>query len=241
MTSPTAPDPILQVSDEIMNPQATVDLAYCSMLQGVVTAINASDNTFTANLGGDTSATVSGIKSLMSYQPTVGDTVMCLKQKTDVMGIGKVAVGTFTAYAQAQNFCTGSTVTGLFNGSTAYVNLNSTPSGVTLTKRFSTSNLFVNLSVTGYGDVQDGQIMQVGVNISGTDYSVGAVQMRAPSAPSPPVTSVRGTAVGSTVIPSIPAGSVTATIRIRNAAGTLGNIHVETPVDYYSLTIQEVL
>lgn len=237
MTSPTAPDPILQVSDEILSPQATVDLGYCSLLQGVVTAISSADNTFTATLGGDTSAVVAGIKSLTSFQPTVGDTVMCLKQKTDVVGIGKVAISTAQAYGQAQNFCTGATVVGAFTGNTNYVNLGSTPNSVTLTKRFSTSNLFVNLSVTGWGDVTTGQIMQVAVNIGGVDYSVAAANAR--SFTGNAFVSATITAAGSTVIPSIAAGSVTATIRVRNAV-TTGNIHVDTG-DYYSLTVQEVL
>lgn len=239
MSSPVAPDPILQVSDEILSPQNTVDLAYCSMLQGVVTAINATDNTFTANLGGDTSATVAGIKSLMSYQPTVGDTVMCLKQKTDVMGIGKVAVGTFTAFAQAQNFCTGTTVTGAFGSTTAFVNLNTSPNSVTFTKRFSTSNLFVNFSLTGWADVQLSNIMQTAINIGGTDYVCGAINLIGWPSSTPANTSDHGTAVGSIVIPNIPAGSVTATMRVRNN-NTTGNVHVDTS-DFYALTIQEVL
>jgi hypothetical protein len=239
MTSPTSPDPILQVSDQILDPQATVDLAYCSMLQGVVTAINSADNTFTANLGGDTSATVSGIKSLLSYQPTVGDTVMCLKQKTDVIGIGKVAVTTAQAYAQAQNFCTGTTVTGAFGSTTAFVNLNTSPNSVTMTKRFSTSNLFVNFSLTGWADVQLSNIMTIAVNIGGTDYICGAINLIGWPVSTPANTSDHGTAVGSTVISGIPAGSVTATMRVR-CNNTTGNIHVDTS-DFYSLTIREVL
>lgn len=237
MTSPTAPDPILQVSDQIMNPQSTVDLAYCSMLQGVVTAINAGDNTFSAYLGGDTSSAVTGIKCLVSFQPAIGDTVMCLKQKTDVIGIGKVATPTSGSWVQVQNFCTAVTVVGAFTGNTNFVNLSSTPNSVTMLKRYPTSTLFVNLSVTGWGDVATGQILETAVNIGGTDYIVGAANAR--SFTGNGFSSATVTAVGSTVIPSIAAGSVTVTIRVRNLV-TTGNIHCDTG-DYYSLTVQEVL
>lgn len=237
MTSPIAPDPILQVSNEIQNPAQTQSLPYCSMVQAVITAIQAVDNTFTAFIGGDTSSVVSGLKMLTSFQPTVGDTVLCLKQGTDIFGIGKVAVGTFTAYGQAQNFCTGTTVVGAFTGNTNFVNLNSSPNSVAVTKRFSTSNLLVNLSVTGWGDVTTGQIMETAVNIGGTDYIIGAANARSFTGNS--FVSGTVTAVGSTVIPSLAAGSVTATIRVRNLV-TTGNIHVDTS-DFYSLTVQEML
>jgi hypothetical protein len=239
VTSPTAPDPILQVSDEILSPQGTVDLGYCSLLQGVVTAINSADNTFTATLGGDTSATVPGIKSLMSYQPTVGDTVMCLKQKTDVIGLGKMATTTAQAYGQASNVVSANNV---ITSTAGFFTLSSSPNSVTLTKRFSTSNLFVNLSVTGWADVISGG-MTVAVNIGGTDYICGSITLdRRPifgGGGGIVDLTQRVPAAGSTVISGIPAGSVTAIIRIRNnVAGS--NLHVDTG-DFYSLTVQEVL
>lgn len=238
MTSPTAPDPILQVSDEILSPQATVDLGYCSLLQGVVTAISSADNTFTATLGGDTSAVVAGIKSLTSFQPTVGDTVMCLKQKTDVVGIGKVAISTAQAYGQAQNYVTANNV--ITAGNPGFFTLSSSPNSATMTKRYATSNVFVNLSLTGWGDVTTGVQLRIAVSIGGTDYIVGAVTMVSYSNTLPTAwTSPRGTAVGSTVIAGLPAGTVTALVRISNPTG-VGNLHVDTG-DFMSLTLQEVL
>jgi hypothetical protein len=230
-------DPVVAVAQQLNDPANGQGLQYAQMRQGVITAINASDNSCSLNLSGDTSTVVAGVKCLTTYQPVVGDTIWLLKSGTDLIGIGKVGQGTFTAYGQVQNFCTGTTVVGAFTGSTAYVNLGSTPNSATLTKRFSTSNLFVAMSVTGWGDVATGQILQTAVNISGTDYSVAAANARSFTGNS--FVSATVTAAGTTVIPSIPAGSVTATIRVRNVV-TTGNIHVDTG-DYYSLTIQEVL
>lgn len=227
-------DPIQQVADQINDPSSTANLQYASLRQGVVTAINASDNSFSMNMSGDTSTVIAGVKCLTSFQPTIGDTIWCLKQNTDVIGIGKVQTGTFTAFGQAQNQVTANNV--ILAGNTGFFNLSSSPNSVTLTKRFSTSNLFVNMAITGWGDVAGGGFFQTAVNISGTDYIVGGVGFNAFNGAG---VAARVPAVGSTVIASLPAGSVTATIRIRNVTGT-GNLHVDTG-DYYSLTIQEVL
>lgn len=238
MTSPIAPDPILQVSDQLMSPVNVQDLTYCSFVQAVVTAINGADNTFSANIGGDATTVVAGIKSLTSFQPTVGDTVICLKQKTDVVGIGKVAVSTAQAYGQAQNYVTANNV--ITAGNPGFFTLTSSPNSATMTKRFSTSNVFVNLSLTGWGDVTTGVQLRTAVSVGGVDYVVGAVTMVSYSNTLPTAwTSPRGTAVGSIVIPGLAAGSVTALVRISNPTG-VGNLHVDTG-DFMSLTLQEVL
>lgn len=230
-------NPIEGIADQINSPELGQNLQYAQLRQGVITAINAPDNTCSLNLSGDITTVVTGVKCLMSYQPVVGDTIWIVKSGSDMIGLGKIGVGTFTAFGQAQNFSTGTTVVGAFTGNTNFVNLGSSPNSVTLTKRFSTSNLFVNLSVTGWGDVATGQILQTAVNIGGTDYVVGAANARSFTGNS--FVSATVTAAGSTVIPSIAAGSVTATIRVRNVV-TTGNIHIDTG-DFYSLTIQEVL
>lgn len=231
-------DPIVAVADQLNDPANGQNLQYAQLRQGVVTAISPTDNSLTMFLSGDTTTPVIGIKCLNTFQPTVGDTVWCLKSGSDIIGIGKVATGTQTAFGQAQNFVTSNNV--ITAGAAGFFTLVSSPNSVTLTKRFSTSNLFVNLSVTGYGDVASGGILEVAINIGGTDYIVAAATIVSYSNTLPTAwLSGRVTAAGSTVIPSLPAGSITALIRIRNVS-TVGNLHVDTG-DFYSLTVQEVL
>lgn len=230
-------EPIADVAQALLAPDMTADLPYAQLRQGVITAISASDNTASMYLSGDTSQVVTGVHFLNNFQPTVGDTVFVLKNGTDVIGLGKVGTGTFTAYGQAQNVVTANNV---ITSTAGFFNLSSSPNSVTLTKRFSTSNLFVNLSVTGWADVISGG-MTVAVNIGGTDYICGSITLdrRSDSGGDTITTTQRVPAVGSTVITGVPAGSVTAIIRIRNnVAGS--NLHVDLG-DYYSLTVQEVL
>lgn len=230
-------DPIQQVADQIMDPAAMQNLQYASLRQGVVTAISPSDNSLTMYLSGDTSTAVSGIKCLISFQPTVGDTVWCLKQSTDIIAIGKIAVSTAGGFAQAQNFVTALNV---ITTAGVFFDLSSSPNSVTMTKRYSTSNLFVNLAISGWADVTSGG-MQTAVQIGASDYLLGSItlDMLVDNRGDTDLRSARGTAVGSTVIPSLAAGSITAKIRIKNGVGG-SNLHIDS-ADYYSLTIQEVL
>jgi hypothetical protein len=230
-------DPIQAVADQILDPTATQNLQYASLRQGVVIAISPSDNSLTMYLSGDTSTAVSGIKCLISFQPTVGDTVWCLKQATDIIAIGKIAVSTAGGFAQAQNFVTASNV---ITTAGVFFDLSSSPNSVTMTKRYSTSNLFVNMAISGWCDVQSGGL-QTAVQIGASDYLLGSItlDMLVDNRGDTDLRSARGTAVGSTVIPSLPAGSVTAKIRIKN--GVSGSVLKVDSADYYSLTIQEVL
>jgi hypothetical protein len=231
-------DPIAAVADEITTPELGQNLQYAQLRQGVITAINASDNSCTLLLSGDTSTPVPGVKCLRSYQPVVSDTIWALKSGTDLLGLGTVNAGTFTAYAQAQNFVTSNNVI----SAAGFFTLTSSPNSVTLTKRYATSNLLVTMSITGWGDnnVGGGQILETAISIGGTDYIVGACNCTSYSNTLPAAwVSPRVTATGSTVIPSIAAGSVTAVIRIRNLTA-VGNIHVDTG-DFYSLTVLEIL
>jgi hypothetical protein len=228
----------MQVADQILDPSMTQNLPYAALRQGVVTAINAADNTFTMYLSGDTSTAVSGIKCLTTFQPTIGDTIWCLKQGTDIIGIGKVAISTAQAYGQAQNFVTASNVITLGG---VFFDLSSTPNSVTMTKRYSTSNLFINLAISGWCDVASGGLIAA-VQIGFTDYICGSItlDMLVDNGGDTDLRSARGTAVGSTVIPGVAAGSVTAKIRIRSGVGFPSVLKVDN-ADFYSLTVQEVL
>ncbi|USC17045.1 hypothetical protein [Rhodococcus sp. 11-3] len=61
-------------------------------LKGVVTAVNptASPPNFAAQLGGDTTTTVSDIVHLDSYSPVVGDTVLIVKNGSEIFGLGQI-------------------------------------------------------------------------------------------------------------------------------------------------------
>jgi hypothetical protein len=229
-------DPVVAVAQEL-NAPAGQDGNYAQLRAGVITAINASDNSCSLNLSGDTTTVVSGVKCLLSYQPVVGDTIWLVKSGSDLIGLGKVGLSTAGAFAQAQNFVTASNV---ISTAGVFFDLSSTPNSVTMTKRFSTSNLFVNLSITGYADVISGGMIAA-IQIGGTDYVCGSITLDrlVDNVANTDLRSARGTAVGSTVIPSLAAGSLTAKIRIKNNVGG-SNLHVDTG-DYYSLTIQEVL
>lgn len=231
----------MQVADQILDPSMTQNLPYAQLRQGVVTAINSADNTFTMYLSGDTSTAVSGIKCLTTFQPTAGDTIWCLKQGTDIIGIGRVAISTAQAYGQAQNFVSAGN---LITTAGVFFDLSSTPNSVTLTKRYATSNLFVNLAISGWADVTSGG-MTAAVQIGFTDYICGSIGLdmlmdnRTGLTGDTDLRSARGQAVGSIVIPGLAAGSITAKIRIRN--GVIGsNLHIDS-ADFYSLTVQEVL
>jgi hypothetical protein len=230
-------DPIVAVAQQLNDPANGQNLQYAQLRQGVITAINAGDNSCSLNLSGDVTTTVAGVKCLLSYQPVVGDTIWLVKSGSDMIGLGKVGLSTAGAFAQAQNFVTASNV---ISSAGVFFDLSSTPNSVTMTKRFSTSNLFVNLSITGYADVISGGMIAA-VQIGATDYVCASITLDrlVDSASNTDLRSARGTAAGSTVIPSLAAGSVTAKIRIKNnVAGS--NLHVDSG-DYYSLTVQEVL
>src|ERR1044071_7344201 len=221
--------PITEVANQLNSPSNNENLPYVQMRFGLVTAINAPDNTCTIQLSGDT--------SLNTFQPAVNDNVCCLKQGTDVVVIGKFQSGTFNAFAQAQNFVTANNV---LTTAGVFFDLSSTPNSVSITKRYATSNLFVNLSITGWADVISGGMIAA-VQIFSTDYICGSVTMDrlVDSGGNTDLRSARLTASGSTVISGLGAGAITAKIRIKNnVAGS--NLHVDTG-DYYSLTIQEVL
>jgi hypothetical protein len=67
---------------------APPDTTTCSLIKGVVTAV--STFTCSAQLGGDTSTTIDGIRYFLPYLPTVGDVVQLLKQGSDIVALGKV-------------------------------------------------------------------------------------------------------------------------------------------------------
>lgn len=230
-------DPIVAVADQLNDPANGQNLQYAQLRQGVITAINAGDNSCSLNLSGDTTTVVASVKCLLSYQPVVGDTIWLVKSGSDLIGLGRVGLSTAGAYGQASNVVSSNNV---ITSTAGFFNLVSTPNSVTLTKRFSTSNLFVNLSVTGWADVTSGG-MTTAVSIGGVDYICGSITLdrRSDSGGDTITTTQRVPAAGSTVIPNIPAGSVTAIIRIRNNVGG-SNLHVDTG-DFYSLTVQEVL
>lgn len=60
-----------------------------SFHQGVVTAIGTSPNSVTINLSGGTD-TISGVRYLASYTPTVSDVVFLIINNNDIVVLGKL-------------------------------------------------------------------------------------------------------------------------------------------------------
>jgi len=230
-------DVLAEIAQQINGPQNDQNLPYLQMRFGVVTAIFAGDNSCSVQLSGDTGTTVTGVKALNTYQPTVGDTVTIFKQGSDAVAIGKFNASPAASFAQITNIITANNV---ITGPSGFVNLSSSPNSVTITKKYSTSNLFVSLSITGWGDVTSTGFT-AGVNVAGTDYVCAAINLdlRITSGGQTMTTTQRVPCVGSTVIAGLPTGSTTVTIRIKNHNSS-GNLHVDTG-DFYTLTVQELL
>ena len=68
-----------------------------TVVKGIVTAISANTTppTLTINISGDTTVPVAGVRYIDSYSPTVGDTILAVKQGPVLFVLGKIAsVGT---------------------------------------------------------------------------------------------------------------------------------------------------
>ena len=235
MTEPVVPDTVTDIAYELNAPAPGGE--YAQLRQGTVQAINASDNTASIYLSGDTSVLITGVHFFNSFQPTVGDTIWLGKQGTDLIGIGKVGTGTFNSYGQIQGIPFNNVI---LAGNTGWFDLSAVPNSTSITKRYSTSNLFINLSVTGWCDVASGTL-QVAAQIGFTDYICGSVNldMLIDTGGDTDQRTARIPAVGSTVVTGLGAGAHTVKIRIRNPTGT-GNLHVDGG-DFYTMTVQEVL
>ena len=66
--------------------------ASVTVTKGVVTAFNLAANppNVTVQLGGDTSTTISGVRFIDSYSPTVEDTCLIIKQGSDIFALGQI-------------------------------------------------------------------------------------------------------------------------------------------------------
>jgi hypothetical protein len=231
-------DPIADAAQALQDPEATQNLTYAQLRQGVVTDINAAGNTCTLTLSGDTANPVTGVKCLSYYQPVVGDTIWCMKQGTDILGLGRIDIGTNTVYGQLQGFCSSFALL----TSSSFVALPTAINTVSVTKRYATSVLNVQMAVTGWANATGAQL-QCAVNILGTNYVVGGVsfdiQTIGGGGSGTTNFTQRCTATGSIVIPSLASGTYTLGITVRNASAT-GTIQVNTG-DWYSMTAVEQL
>lgn len=83
-----------ELVSQLQKPQFDFDPA--TIRKGVVLSIEDAGNapTLTANVSGATEVAVAGIRWIDSYAPTVGDTVLLLKQGADILVIGRVADNT---------------------------------------------------------------------------------------------------------------------------------------------------
>jgi hypothetical protein len=235
MTSPNTAA-VAAVAQAVNDPANDQNLQYAQLRQGVVTAINAPDNSCTMFLSGDTSVAVPGIKCFTSYQPVVGDTLWVAKQGSDMIALGKVGIGTNVAYSQIQG---NPTLMLLTTGGFTTIGGSSTS---TLTKRFSTSNLVVAATCTGWSNATGAQL-QLGVKIDSTVYTVGVypfdlLTIGGGGSGTANFTE-RGVATGSIVVPGLAAGNHSVTLQATNGSGT-GIVQINAG-DWYSMTVTEQL
>jgi hypothetical protein len=73
----------------------------CQLVKGVVTAV--STFTLSANIGGDTSTTIDGIRYFDWWVPQIGDVVQIIKQGSDLVALGVVRDSTRVAAETAAN------------------------------------------------------------------------------------------------------------------------------------------
>jgi hypothetical protein len=74
---------------------APADITAAAVIKGVVTAVavNAAPPVISIQVGGDTSTTVAGVRFIDSYSPVVGDTVLLVKQGSEIFALGQMADG----------------------------------------------------------------------------------------------------------------------------------------------------
>jgi hypothetical protein len=231
-------DPISDVAQAVNDPARAQNLDYAQLRQGQVIAINAPDNSCTMYLSGDLTVPVPGIKCLNSYQPVIGDTLWVVKNGSDMIALGKVGIGTNTAYVQIQGFA--NSVMLLTTG--GFTNLAASPNSGVLTKRYSTSNLMIQATVTGWSNATGAQL-QIGVNILGTVYTVGSypfdIQTIGGGGSGTTNFTERGVATGSIVVPGLAAGPYTIVLQATNGSGA-GIVQINSG-DWYSMTVTEQL
>jgi hypothetical protein len=230
-------DPIVAVADQLNDPANGQNLQYAQLRQGVVAAINAPDNSCSMYLSGDTTTLVVGIKCLNSFQPTVGDTMWIVKSGSDMIVLGKIGIGTNVAYAQVR----GNPTSVLLLTTGGFITIPGSGTN-TIVKRYATSNLVISATCTGWANATGAQL-QLGVNISGTVYTIGTypfdIQTIGGGGSGTTNFTQRGVATGSTVIPSLAAGSYNCIVQVTNGSGA-GTIQVNTG-DWYSMTVTEQL
>lgn len=94
-----------QLSDEmrtLAGALAREDEVGAEILKGVVQSVNlnVAPPVFSMTLQGDESVIIDGARFMDSYTPTVGDTVLVLKQQSNVFALGTIATGATTPAVQ---------------------------------------------------------------------------------------------------------------------------------------------
>lgn len=108
--------------DQITKPQIPFDPA--TIRKGTITAANftASPPSVDLTISGDDTATISAVRYIDSYSPVVGDTVLIIKQGTDIVVLGQIndsGVGADNGW-QTPTPSTGFTNNGNSNGNPAF-------------------------------------------------------------------------------------------------------------------------
>lgn len=83
--------------------QIKPDFKAATFRKGIVTAVNDAGTppTLSLQLSGDTETTISGVRRMEGYSPTVGQTVLVLKQGSEIMALGHIATTPESPWTQA--------------------------------------------------------------------------------------------------------------------------------------------
>lgn len=113
---------ISQLVDQLAKPDLPFDPT--TIRKGTITAFNPTNTppSVDLTLSGDDTTTVSAVRYLDSYSPVVGDTVLIVKQGTDIVVLGQIHDGSTGADGgwQTPTPSTGFTNNGNSNGNPAY-------------------------------------------------------------------------------------------------------------------------
>jgi hypothetical protein len=98
--------------------QAVLDFDPATIRKGAVTAIatGATPPTLSVQISGDTTTTIDGIRYLDSYAPVAGDTVLIIKQGTDLVALGEIAAQFSESAWETVSLASGFTHNGNLNG-----------------------------------------------------------------------------------------------------------------------------
>lgn len=117
-TAAAQSDELRALAIEMQKPEFTFEA--CTFRKGIITAVaDGPPPSVSLQISGDTATTISGVRRLEGYTPIVGQTVLILKQGSEIMALGHIAVSEETGWTLA-TLQSGFTHDGNNNGNLMY-------------------------------------------------------------------------------------------------------------------------